>query len=64
MHKYTANVTAENMYSQCNVNGNQFLLLESNSDHKTSKNAVKDADHFVTMNGQQYPRKTTAGWKL
>ena len=64
VHEYTANVIAENMYSQCDVNGNQFLLLESISDHKASEDAVKDADRFVTVNGRQYPRKTTAGWKL
>ena len=45
--EYAANVIAENMYAQCDAEGNQHLLLEAISDHKTDNHAVKQADNFV-----------------
>ena len=42
--EYSANVIAENMYAQCDPNGNQFLLMEAIVDHKTDGTAVKFAD--------------------
>ena len=62
--EYSANIIAENMYAQCDPEGNQHLLMEAIVDHKSDGNAVKFADRFVTVNGRQYHRKTTAGWKL
>jgi len=62
--EYSANIIAENMYSQCDPYGNQYLLMDAIVDHKTSAKAVKFADRFVTVNGRQHHRKTTAGWKL
>jgi hypothetical protein len=32
--EYTANVIAENMYAQCDSEGNQYNLMESIIDHK------------------------------
>lgn len=59
-----ANVIAENMYAQCDPDGNQHMLMESIVDHKTDGTAVKFVDRYVTRNGRKYHRKTTAGWKL
>ena len=61
---YSANVIAENMMAQCDPEGNQHLLMEAIIDHQTDDQAVKFADRFVTVNGRQHWRKTTAGWKL
>ena len=38
--------------------------MEAIIDHKKDGNAVKDADRYFYNRGRQYPKKTTAGWKL
>jgi hypothetical protein len=63
--EYSANVIAENMFAQCDPDGNQFRLMDKIVDFKSdSSSAVKFADRFVTVNGWQYHRKSTAGWSL
>ena len=62
--QYSANVIAENMFAQCDLDGNQYLLMDAIVDHKSNGSAVKFADRFVTVNGRQHHRKTTVGWKL
>jgi hypothetical protein len=42
--EYTANVIAENMYTQCDAEGNQCNLTESIIDHKTDGHAIDRAD--------------------
>ena len=61
---YAANLIAENMITQCDPDGNQFLLLESITDHKKDKSAVPSEDRYVTVNGRQHHHITTKGWKL
>jgi hypothetical protein len=62
--KYSANVIAENMWAQCDIDGNQYQLLDTIIDHKPDGHAVKRADGFVILNGQKHMRKTTKGWQL
>jgi len=62
--EYTANIIAESMIAQTDSNGNDIKLLEEIVDHKSDGNAVKDADRYFMNRGRQYPKKTTAGWKL
>ena len=62
--EFTANVIAEGMIAQCDANGNDIRLMEAIIDHKKDGNAVKDADRYFYNRGRQYPKKTTAGWKL
>ena len=59
--EYTANVIAENMWAQCNLDGQQHVLLEAIVDHKFTEEAVKFNDRFVFKDGRKYPRKTTKG---
>ena len=61
---YAANLIAENMITQCDPDGNQFLLLESITDHNKDQSAVPWEDRYVTINGRQHHRITTKGWKL
>jgi hypothetical protein len=42
--EYTANVIAENMFAQCDIEGRQFNLMEGIIDHKTDGQAVAPAD--------------------
>jgi hypothetical protein len=62
--EYTANLIAENMYAQCNPDGEQFLLLGAITDHKKDGHAVDKADAFISINGRRKRKKTTKGWKL
>jgi hypothetical protein len=41
--EYTANVIAENMYAQCDIEGRQFNIMEGIIDHKTDGHAVAPA---------------------
>ena len=62
--KFTANAIAGAMYSQCDMEGNQFLLMEAISDHKKLSDAVPMADKYVYYKGRKCLRKSTKGWKL
>ena len=62
--EYTANIIAENMYAQCNVDGEQYLLLKSICDHKKDGHAVEKADAYIIVNNRKSLRKTTKGWSL
>ena len=62
--EYAANVIAENMWSQCDLDGNQHLLMEAIVDHKTDGHAVKFADKYVIKNNRRHMRRTTQGWWL
>jgi len=64
--EYSANVIAENMYSQCDAEGRQYLLLDEIVDwRKDESKAVKLEDKYVySHNGNRYFRKTTKGWDL
>ena len=61
---YSANVIAENMFAQCDSEGNQFLLVSHIVDHASDNTAVKEADAYISVNGRQSRRKTTKGWKF
>lgn len=62
--EYTANIIAENMYSQCNPDGEQFLLLEGITDHKKSKEALSKDNAYITVNGRKHLKKSTKGWSF
>ena len=65
MLEYSANVIAENMWSQCDLEGNQHLLLDSIIDHRINEDAVKAQNKYTTTTtGQRRLRKTTKGWDL
>ena len=46
MTEYGANVIAENMWAQCDLDGKQPALLDSIIDYRTDSNAVKPADQY------------------
>ena len=61
---YTANVIAEHMVAQCDLNGNQFRLMEALVGHKTDGTEVKKEDMYITSGSNRHYRKTTKGWHL
>jgi hypothetical protein len=65
VERYTANVIAENLYSQCDFEGRQFLVLDEIIDHAKDNTAIAIADGYTTSyNGNRVPKQTTKGWKL
>jgi len=62
--EYAANVIAENMWAQCDLDGQQRIILDSIMDHKTNGHAVAMADRYINVKGKQHLRKTTRGWRL
>lgn len=64
--EYTANVIAENIYSQIDAEGRSFAILQEISGHRKQPGvAIEIVDGFVTSaNGNKVPKRTTKGWDL
>jgi Reverse transcriptase (RNA-dependent DNA polymerase) len=62
--EYSANVIAENLYSQVDAEGRRFVMLQEILDHQKDNSAVPKDDEFVVSNGKRVRRYTTKGWKL
>ena len=61
----TANLIAESLYSQCDPDGNQYVLLSSIVDHRRLDSAIKLADQkVVRADGRTYLKRSTVGWQL
>lgn len=60
----TANVIAQNMFAQCDSEGNQYLLLAGILDHRKDSSAIERPDMYVTRGSNRHLRKTTKGWEL
>ena len=62
---YAANVIAENLFSQVDSEGRQYLYLKEIVDHRKDDTAISKDQGFITShNGNEVRRKTTKGWKL
>jgi hypothetical protein len=62
---FTANLIAENLYSQVDEEGNSYSVMGEIIDHESDGSAVhKDDGMEVTRDGSLRPRRTTKGWKL
>ena len=63
--EYRANVIAENLFSQVDAEGRQYLLLKEIVDHRSDASAIPISDGFTTSkNGNRSPKQTTRGWEL
>ena len=62
--EFSANAISEHMFTQCDPEWNQYLLLDSIIDHVVDDTAVSDQDRYVHVNGCKHHRKTTRGVKL
>eukprot|EP00934_Nitzschia_sp_Nitz4_P001810 Nitzschia sp. Nitz4//scaffold191_size41780//52//5493//NITZ4_007461-RA/size41780-processed-gene-0.69-mRNA-1//1//CDS//3329540163//1810//frame0 len=63
--EYSANTLAENMWSQCDLDGRQHVLLKEIVDHKKDVAvALKESERWTTVNGRKHARKSTRGWSL
>jgi hypothetical protein len=62
--EYSANVLAENMFAQCDSDGNQFLLMEAVTDHRKTKDAVELGNDTFKWRGREHLKRTTKGWEF
>ena len=63
--QYSANIIAENIYSQVNAEGHSRSLMESIVDYKKDGNILPMEDKYaLTRSSQRRMRKTTVGWKI
>jgi hypothetical protein len=62
--EYTANVIAENIYAQCDTEGNQFIIMECIIDQKKEDHALKRDDMYIKHGSNTQVMKTTKGWHL
>jgi hypothetical protein len=61
----TANMIAESLYSQCDPNGNQYVLLEEIVDHQFLSTAITlSGQKNIRANGKTYLKCSTIGWQL
>jgi hypothetical protein len=61
----SANLIVEAMYVQCDLDRNQYILLDSIIDHKRLDSAIRPLVQKVARpNGRTYLRRSTVGWQL
>jgi hypothetical protein len=58
------NVSAENIYAQCDIEGRPYNLMECISDHTKDGHAVEPADMYIKHGSNKKMSKTTKGWHL
>ena len=51
--EFGANIIAENMYAQCDVDGNQFQLMECIVDHRKDHTAIQAGNQYFIVCGQK-----------
>jgi Reverse transcriptase (RNA-dependent DNA polymerase) len=60
-----ANIIAENLYAQVDIEGNRHVLFQEIVGHRTNGTEIKQLDAFVTAsNGTRRRRETTQGWEI
>ena len=66
VHRYHANVIADNIYSQCDDEGRRSAVLQEIIDHKSDSSAVHISNGYTTTRSgrRRMPKTTTKGWKL
>ena len=58
-------IIAENMFSQADLEGRQYMLLAEITDHKRTKDAISIKDGTIkSKDGNIHKKKTTKGWKF
>jgi hypothetical protein len=61
----TANMIAESLYSQCDPDGNQYVLLDEIVNHQRLPTAIKLSDQkIVRADAKTYLKRSTNGWQL
>ena len=64
MTELAANIIAESMYAQCDIDGNEYPLLEILINHRKNGSTLSIEDQKVVIKGQETLRKSSAGWDM
>ena len=52
------------MYVQCDLDGNQRIILKCVVDYKKDASDVPEAESFTIHRSRKFPKKITKGWNL
>jgi hypothetical protein len=62
--EFAANTIAENIFSQVDEEGNQYLLLEEITNHRRNGSAIASDDKWIQHGSNRQLCRTTQGWQL
>lgn len=63
--RLTANIIAENLFSQIDEHGRHYQIIQEIVEHKKDASALSIEDGYIlSRSGNRHPKKTTRGWKL
>ena len=60
----TANIITESMYTPCNADGNEYLLLDALVDYQKDKKAISLSNQQIRLQDRPATHKITAGWQI
>ena len=60
--EFGENAMAENMYAQCDMEGNQFQLMDCIVNHKKDDRAIMTGNQYFMMPGRKQQKHTTRWW--
>jgi len=64
VEEYSANIIAQNIYSELDTEGFRYILLDSIVDYEKGEDALPPEQRFVVgANGNIHNRRTTKGWR-
>ena len=65
VQQYGANIIAENLYSQVDEEGGEYMLMDEILDHASDDTAVRKGEWIsVDMNGRKRRKYITKGWNF
>lgn len=65
VYRYSANVIAENIFSQCDNEGRRQAVMSEITDHRKDNTALDITNGYtMTKRGKRIPKTTTRGWQL
>ena len=60
----TTNIIAESMYTQCDADRNEYLLLEALVDYHKDIKAISLTEQQTSIQGRPVTHNTPAGWQI
>ena len=63
-YRVAANIIIESMYAQCDVDSNEYLLLEAFIYHRKNESALSVEDQKIVVKGQETLQKSIADWDI
>ena len=60
----TTKIISESMYTQCDIDGNKYLILEVLVDYHKDNKAILLSEQQIKVQGRPETSKTTAGWQF